>query len=293
MNQLATKNQFEKLPDNIQVSNKLRELYNANKGITIRKAEDKNVVVKQIHVFINMTILDKGVNLEKDEINYIKTRVVDDIMRDFSNLTVDDVRLAFYYGLRGEFGEYFGINPITFYNWLKSYKNELIPSVYKEIIPLLPSPKKEENIVDRKTLDLQLADNLKEAFENLVNLGHFELFDIGNIHFNLLKRMDLIKLSDSEIAECKNLAMGKVKLNLSEQNVSYAKQGKQFHKLNLNEVYSQIESGENPSYNALVNAEMMRYALLKVVENYKVEKLNLHKILLNKIQSFDYEQLKH
>lgn len=35
--------------------------------------------------------------------------------------TVEEIRTAFEYGVTGEYGEYFGINYVTLWNWIKSY----------------------------------------------------------------------------------------------------------------------------------------------------------------------------
>ena len=65
MNQLIKKSE-NSLSIEIRVSNKVREIYNANNGVKIKEITDKNLVVKQIHVFVNMTILDKGDEVSRD-----------------------------------------------------------------------------------------------------------------------------------------------------------------------------------------------------------------------------------
>jgi hypothetical protein len=261
-----------KLPEHINVKKSVREIYNANNSLKIKDISDKNTVVKQIHVFINYTILDKGINLEPTEINYIKTRVVDDIMRDFSHLSVDDFKLAFYYGVRGEFGDYFGINPITFYNWIKSYKTELLPKVYLEIKPLLSSSKKQLDF-DPKILDKSLASNLLVAFDMFCKNGNHNLFDIGNIHYNFLVKMNCINLTRDEFIECKNKAIGEIKLRLSENNSNFRRQGKQYHIINLNDAFREIENGNK---NCIIS-----YAIYSRID--VLIKLNLNSYLYDSI----------
>lgn len=289
MNQLIRKTE-NLLPNNISVSNKVREIYNANNGIKIKEIQDKNVVVKQIHVFVNMTILDKGINLEKEEINYIKTRVVDDIIRDYSSFSLDDVRLAFYYGVRGEFGDYFGINPITFYSWLKSYKTQMLPSIYKEVTPLLLKSKEQEDFFDYRIFDLELKDNLCLALENLAKNGEHGLYDFGNVYYNFLNRLELIDLNEEKMLLCKDFAKNKVKLSLSESNANYNKQGKSFHKINLADAFESIEKENSNDFNILIEAEYKRSVLNIMLEEYNINKVNLKELLIEKIESFDYEK---
>jgi len=289
MNQLIKKSENSLSPE-IRVSNKVREIYNANNGVKIKEITDKNLVVKQIHVFVNMTILDKGINLEKDEINYIKTRVVDDIMRDYSSFSLDDIKLAFYYGVRGEFGEYFGINPITFYSWLKSYKTQMLPSVYKEVSPLLLKSQQQRDFFDYKQFDMELVDNLCLALSDLINTGSHNIFDFGNVYYSFLNRMELIDLNEKDIDYCKNKAKVKVKINLSKSNANYNKQGKSFHRINLIDAFENIEKENNNDLNVLIETEFKREVLDYMLDKYKINKLNLREILIEKIESFDYEK---
>jgi hypothetical protein len=279
-----------KLPEHINVKKSVREIYNANNSLKIKDISDKNTVVKQIHVFINYTILDKGINLEPTEINYIKTRVVDDIMRDFSHLSVDDIKLAFYYGVRGEFGEYFGINPITFYSWLKSYKTQMLPSVYKEVSPLLLKSQEQADFFDYKQFDMELVDNLCVALDDLTNTGSHNLFDFGNVYYSFLNRMELLDLNEKDVDYCKNKAKIKVKSNLSESNANYKKQGKSFHRINLIDAFENIEKENNNDFNVLIETEFKRAVLDFTLDQYKINKLNLREILIEKIESFDYEK---
>lgn len=276
------------LPEHIKVKNSVREIYNANNSVKIKDISDKNVVVQQIHVFINSTILDKGINLDPTEINYVKTRVVDDIMRDFSHLSIKDIKLAFYYGVRGEFGDYFGINPITFYNWLKSYKLEMLPKVYLEVKPLLNIPVENSIKFNQKSLDFELASNLIRAYSEYLEKGKNNLFDTGNIHYNFLVRMRCIFLTRDEFIECKNIAIGQVKFRLSENNSLLRKQGKQYHLINLNDAFLQVEN-EHKNYKALIKSEFKRTILNKVFEQFKNQQVNLKEVFTKLINSYSYE----
>jgi hypothetical protein len=235
-----------------------------------------------------MTIIDKGVNMEKDDINYIKKRVTDDIMKDFKGLSLEDVQLAFYYGVRGEFGEYYGINPITFYGWLKSYKNVLLPSVLKEVLPLLPKVAEKEVEIDKKEFDITMLNNLCAYYSKLISGGVYDLFDIGNIYFSFMNRMEMIDLSEEEWVEINDLAMGEVKIELSEQNKNLLNQGKSLHRINLSDAFKEIEAGENKTYNSMLEIYSKRLALKKCLQKLVENKIDLLHILTLKIQTFNY-----
>ena len=136
-----------------EVSQQSRSVYEANSSTAIRKISDKNVVVNSIHQSINRSIADKGVNMEAEDMKYLKKSVTDDILNDFSNLSLQDIQLCFKMGVRGNLGEYFGINVVTFYQWLKKYKEDILPQTFHEVSKFLPPAKAEEPQVDFKMLD--------------------------------------------------------------------------------------------------------------------------------------------
>jgi hypothetical protein len=288
MNEIQRVQDFPQLPVNANVSSRTKDIYLANNNQKIRLIKDKNSLVRQIHAFVNMTIIDKGVNMEKDDINYIKKRVTDDIMKDFKGLSLEDVQLAFYYGVRGEFGEYYGINPITFYGWLKSYKNVLLPSVLKEVLPLLPKVAEKEVEIDKKEFDITMLNNLCAYYSKLISGGVYDLFDIGNIYFSFMNRMEMIDLSEEEWVEINDLAMGEVKLELSEQNKNLLNQGKSLHRINLSDAFKEIEAGENKTYNSMLEIYSKRLALKKCLQKLVENKIDLLHILTLKIQTFNY-----
>jgi hypothetical protein len=288
MNEIQRVQDFPQLPVNANVSSRTKDIYLANNNQKIRLIKDKNSLVRQIHAFVNMTIIDKGVNMEKDDINYIKKRVADDIMKDFKGLSLEDVQLAFYYGVRGEFGEYYGINPITFYGWLKSYKNVLLPSVLKEVLPLLPKVAEKEVEIDKKEFDITMLNNLCAYYSKLISGGVYDLFDIGNIYFSFMNRMEMIDLSEEEWVEINDLAMGEVKIELSEQNKNLLNQGKSLHRINLSDAFKEIEAGENKTYNSMLEIYSKRLALKKCLQKLVENKIDLLHILTLKIQTFNY-----
>lgn len=288
MNEIQRVQDFPQLPINANVSSRTKDIYLANNNQKIRLIDDKNSLVRQIHALINMTIFDKGVNMEKDDINLIKKRVTDDIMKDFKGLSLEDVQLAFYYGVRGEFGEYYGINPITFYGWLKSYKNVLLPSVLKEVLPLLPKMEEKEVEIDKKEFDITMLNNLCAYYSKLISGSSYDLFDIGNIYFSFMNRMEMINLSEEEWIEINDLAMGEVKLELSEQNKNLLNQGKSLHRINLTDAFKEIEAGENKSYNSMIEIYSKRLALKKCLQKLAENKIDLLHILTLKIQTFNY-----
>lgn len=287
MGSLVLNTDFSFLNNANTLSLKTKDVYKANQGISIKMIEDKNMVVKTIHVYVNQAIMDKGINMPPDEINYLLLRIVDDIMKDFSGLSLDDIKLAFYYGVRGEFGDYYGINTVTLYNWLKSYINELLPSVYKEVVPLLPKHNiVQEEKVDYKLVESEMAITICRVYWQLCINGTYEFNDLGNIHYKFLDRNGLISVSEDDLDLLQNRAKERVMNRMITTNIQKENQGKSFHKLKLSEVLQQIENGdENNSFYNLVEVEKMKLIFHHVLYNFAVEEIDLYELIKHKIVS--------
>jgi hypothetical protein len=269
-----------------EVSNKSRSIYQANSSVMIRSVEDKNIVVSSIHQSVNKCIADKGINMNVEDMNYLKLSITDDILRDFSTLTLQDISLCFSMGVRGNLGEYYGINVVSLYGWLKKYKEELIPEAIGEVIKCLP-PVEEETFVDHKKLDLEKVENIYSAI-NLFNTdGTFDFYDYGNIHYNLLNRFNIFdNISESEKESLKEDARLLYINDIKDKNLSLLKQGKKFQLEDINLLIKNIEYGEKDT-ETIIDISYRKLLLKKFIVNFKFSNNDLgefKKDLITKIE---------
>jgi len=265
------------------VSKKSKQVYEANNKIKISEMTDINDVVKGIHVLINTTILDVGHSVNQDDINYLKAKVVEDIMSDFRLLSLSDIKLAFQFGSRGEYGQYFGLNRVTFYNWLKSYKESTLSEVYKEILPLIQTKKEIE--ISQEEIDIGLAKNLCSVYFNLCTKGEYDFNDFGNVHYNFLERMNLINLYQKDIEEVRNEATQLVKSNIVKENSELNKRGKIYHKIDLSKAIEDIENKSNEVLNNRVQIEIKKLSLFRCLYNYASDEIDLFELLKKTLKS--------
>jgi len=269
-----------------EVSNKSRSVYQANSSVMIKNVEDKNIVVGAIHQAVNRSIADKGINMNVEDMNYLKLSITDDILRDFPTLTLQDISLCFSMGVRGNLGEYFGINVVSLYGWLKKYKEEVIPEAVGEVHKYLP-PVEEETFVDYKQLDLDKVDNLYSAI-NLFNTdGIYELEDFGNIHYNLLNRLGILdSISESEKELLKEDARELLISDMKNKNLSLLKQGKKFQLNDINLLLEKIEYGEKDT-ETIIEISYRKLLLKKFIVNFKSSNKDLEEFkndLITKIE---------
>jgi hypothetical protein len=221
-----------------------------------------------------------------EDMNYLKLSITDDILRDFPTLTLQDISLCFSMGVRGNLGEYFGINVVSLYGWLKKYKEEVIPEAVGEVHKYLP-PVEEETFVDYKKLDLDKVDNLYSAI-NLFNTdGIYEFEDFGNIHYNLLNRLGILdSISESEKELLKEDARELLITDMKDKNLSLLKQGKKFQLNDINLLLEKIEYGEKDT-ETIIEISYRKLLLKRFIVNFKSSNKDLEEFkndLITKIE---------
>lgn len=253
-----------------EVSNTSRNIYQSHSSVNIKNIEDKNIVVTSIHQSVNRCIADKGVNMEIDEMNYLKRSITDDILRDFTTLTLQDISLCFSMGVRGNLGEYYGINVVTLYGWLKKYKQDVIPEAVIEVNRYLPPPKEEEAVIDYKKFDLDSLENICYAIQLFITDNVYEFNDFGNIHYNFLNRFDVFNIfSEAEKESIKEDAKKLFLSDIKKKNLTLIARGKKYQLNNIQDLMKRIEYGEK---NMETSIDVLNEKLLlkKFITNFKV-----------------------
>ena len=289
-NLIVQKNDKLVIPKELPISNKHREIFLSGKNFPkISEIQDMNVVVKQIHTFVNMTIMDKGVNMPPEEQTYLKQRVTEDILRDFTRYTLEEIKLAFYYGVREEMGEYFGLNSSTFYKWLKNFRYELLPPAFKSVQKFLPEPEEKSNKMSEQELDNAICNTLKEEFLKLKEKGVYSYYDFGNIGYRFLEKFGFILLSDEEKKQLMKRSENQFRANLIQRNKDLSRKGKSFAKVDLKRSFEQIEEGSNPTFKNQIKIGAMRIAVYDFIKNCVDKEIKFETEVNNKIKEYNYD----
>lgn len=255
------------LPKN--VSDLAKSVFKANSTIMIKDIGDKNVIVKSIHQSINKCVADKGVNIDVEELNYLKISVTDDIINNFNTLTIEDIGLCFKMGVRGELGEYYGLNAVSFYGWLKKYKTDILPQTFQEVSKYLPKPIIEEqiNYVD---LDLEKLNNISSAIDLFVSESKYELNDFGNIHYNLLSKHGLLDtISENILEELKEDSKNKYISDVKNKNHALFNAGRGIQTTDVGKLIEKIEYGDK-DITSVIEINFKKAVLKYFITNFHV-----------------------
>lgn len=262
-NQITISNGAYNLPNNLPVTQKAKDVFLSSKNFPkIKDIADKNEVVQSIHTYINQTIMDKGVNMPPEEITYLKTRVADDIINHYSTYTLEEIRLSLYYGVREEFGEYFGLNAITIFKWLKSFKWELIPQTNLLMKPYLPNPdERPKETITQEQLDKDYTNRCISIHKLLQEKNEYDFYDFGNVLYEWLDKRGCIPFSNEEKQKFKKESHIKLRKKMMDNNYDLSRRGRSIQKINLDEFFQGVEEGTNREGSSAIIIGAKRIAL--------------------------------
>lgn len=259
-----------------EVSNLSRNVYQANSSVMIKNVGDMNIVVNSIHQSINKTIADKGINMDIEDMNYLKRSITDDILKDFPTLTLQDIVLCFNMGVRGNLGEYFGLNVVTFYGWLKKYREEIIPKMVSEVKIYLPPVQEVSETIDYKALDLDKIENICSAINLFKEEKKYVFNDFGNIHYNFLDKLNYFdSFTDEDKLTIKENAKATFINTVKDKNLDLLAQGKKYQTIDVKELLSKIEYGEKDTETMIdiIYRKLMIKRFITLFDSNKLKKL--------------------
>lgn len=86
----------------------------------------RSVIEDELSDLIGITYFEAGVKpLEATtELFALVDATIKDLMLNFRFMTMEEIKKAFHFGVRKHYGDYFGLNVVTFHNWVKSYQSD-------------------------------------------------------------------------------------------------------------------------------------------------------------------------
>lgn len=169
----------------------------------ISEYNDKNFVANEIIKMIGHCFFYVGLKAESmnhDDLMLYYQIVVKDIYDDFDFLTLQEVKMAFTMGVRGNLGDgkYFGLNPATFYSFLKLYCTDIRPPA---ALALKSLTKPEDKKLTPEEVNQQAAIWLQTVYKSwdyFVESNDFDFVDLGDLLYRRMRKQGLLKVTLSE-----------------------------------------------------------------------------------------------
>jgi len=270
---------------NINVDNQTKRFFLSHTSNSkISEYIDKNEVSEKIDAIINYTFAYKGQTPSTQrEYEFMSNAIKEDVFLNFYSYTLEDIENAFKLGVRGELGEYYGLNPKTFYSWLKDYKEKILNPSISKIYKSLPAPQIAPP--NQKEVDEYSKRLVCDVYSKFCQQNIYEFNDIGNLIYNFLERIGLINLSLKDKNEIFNQSKISLKNELINKNDDLKRLGKTFQKLDLEKAFSEIELGGNKDFNNQLIVISKKLALKKFIQDCKLSNIDLEKLITNKLKN--------
>lgn len=149
-------------------------------------------LISKVYFISGQKISDSGEH-EKNLL-LLCTGLYDDILQYFKFIRIEEVEIALNNGVRGEYGEFFGLSLSTFHKWLRAYQtSEIRKTKLKEQV-------KVEKEVNKAEVKREYWRSIQRQFRVFKESGKLDLFMPTEL-FRSLWEAGFIKMSKAESNE--------------------------------------------------------------------------------------------
>jgi len=158
------------------------------------KHEDENTVFEAIKAALAISFAHLNAKkLDTTAMDFLANEVTDAIIEKYPGIRISEIKTAFANGIRGEYGEYFGLSVVTFDNFVKSYILSPERANLSKSVPALEAPSMPTSHVMFETA----KSNVFEAFRSFQKKTKtFER--IALTAYNFLDSIKLINFTNKE-----------------------------------------------------------------------------------------------
>ncbi len=164
--------------------------------ITVMAARDSGMILRAI---INKTLFEGGQAVE--DIDEFMLIILADIYRDWSDMTVDEVAIAFRMGVREEFGELRGISVRVLNTWLRSYKALIKKEAMKNLIEMTKPKEKVVTDAQKKIIHANWLKSWCDTYDKWAKGGNIVMLDPNNMFYKYASKNKFLVLTEEEIAK--------------------------------------------------------------------------------------------
>lgn len=236
----------------------------------------KQDAMKQFIDLLSKTYFDAGqvvqgynVTEQSKYLQAMANALHEEIKDSFPFIRIDELKLAFKHGLRGEYGEYFGLNIKTYNQWIKGWqfdqkRQEAIKRI-KEANEREPDP-----IMSKEQAELAWKKTIQDQFKKYKETG-FIVISMPFMLFTELENRGVIKITTAEKWQYIEKAKEEFKKRmLKKRQLLIGKTG--FHA--ITELITRLETKQtNAADQNAIKAVACELAILEFYD--KIETINL------------------
>jgi hypothetical protein len=205
----------------------------------------------------DMGITEKSMTQEEQEM-FIPV-AIEEIQTDFSNLSIEDIRIAFKKGARRHYGEFYQMSITTINCWLNAYIEETKPTAMQRLPHIKPQIEAPKEISEEEKLKRHKdwLENIYKKFEEHKKTNRYDYYDFNNVLFNYLKKIGIINLTAEQQEKIWDMAVKELKSEY------HPKHGRNFgQRIDLKTIYDNLKLDEiDKKTNELIVIRAKRIAI--------------------------------
>lgn len=263
---------------------KERDVIIARQHKKIKEYSD-TALLKAIQKLVIKAQFDTKHNFEKADLNFTITEVCNDLLNDFAERTVEEAEIAFRKGVRKQYGEFYGLSVVTFYQWMVSFVHESNEAIMKQR-KFEAELNNQPPVLSQKEKDCITAKYMLEFFEkykeNPLNSGIKIYIISASVEYDYLLRLKVIGYNDQQKADIRERAKKSMERTY---DLLKAKDKMERQKFSAILAATHIGKPTNEFWN-----ECKKVAMLDFYKKLETENKDLRQLLKNAINGFDYEK---
>lgn len=154
------------------------------------RALDDAAIGNTVKMSVAKAFADSGQKPTKEDVNYIVPALINEVKRHFPNIRIDEIPIAINNGILGHYGEYFGINVVSFMKFIRAYYSSQERA--QMAIAALPVPEEKPQPTEQEILAAE-KQMISDAFASYRQNGYY--LDIANHVYNKLNGRGLIQFT--------------------------------------------------------------------------------------------------
>jgi len=197
---------------------------------------------KQLVSIFTKMIWESGVSLEtfsKSDRTIFIPIAIEEIKRDYSHLTIEEIGIAFRMGVRKKYGKFYGINISTMVEWLDTYITTTKHEAMLRLPYIKPSDiEKPKELTEEQKLKIHndWLNSIYSKFENYKKNNIYDFYDFKNNFYTYCKKLGLINLDEGQQQAIWDKAVEELKLK------HHPKNAKNFgQRINFKTIYDKLK----------------------------------------------------
>jgi len=177
---------------------------------------DENVSRNYLIDLFTVTIWESGHEIDKKDQILLINYMINEVKNDFSNLTLEEVKIALKKGLRGYYGQVFGMNVKMMYSWLEGYVSETKAESLKYLTIIEKKEPEEKSDDHKRYLHFEWLKLCINAYEEYKETGKTSFVDAKNNLYDYIRyKLKLADLTKEEVDNIWQYAVLEYKSNHS------------------------------------------------------------------------------